>query len=166
MFTLNHSDISLRYNNSDDRKTHTRAKQWLQSQINLRGDINKRGKSDLYVFNTTQYEGDQYLFIQDNAPPHRAKTTQSFFQTNNIKLIDFPPNQPDFNRIELIWSKMKRIFKILAFENDIQTKEQGITLINNIQNNYIKEQDKASCINNLKCNYAASIENNGGVLIT
>ncbi|KAL4494413.1 hypothetical protein ABPG72_019823 [Tetrahymena utriculariae] len=52
--------------------------------------------------------GEWYL-LQDNAPSHRSKHTQSFLKENNIATLQHPPNSPDLNPIELVWSILKRL---------------------------------------------------------
>ena len=40
------------------------------------------------------------IFIQDNAPIHKAHTVQAWFRNIAIKLVDWPPYSPDLNPIE------------------------------------------------------------------
>ena len=55
----------------------------------------------------TCYPGG-WVFQQDNAPPHTARSTKAFFAQKNIVVLqNWPPHSPDLNVIENIWAYMK-----------------------------------------------------------
>lgn len=47
------------------------------------------------------------IVVMDNLSAHKSKTTQNLFQEAGIELHYQPPYSPDFNPIELMWSKVK-----------------------------------------------------------
>ena len=47
-------------------------------------------------------------FMQDGASVHTAKIVKEWFKTHNIKVLDWPPQSPDFNPIENLWAFMKK----------------------------------------------------------
>lgn len=46
----------------------------------------------------------QWIFQQDNAPAHTARTSRQFLEEENITLLEWPPNSPDLSPIENLWA--------------------------------------------------------------
>lgn len=50
----------------------------------------------------------KYILLEDNDPKHMSKLAKSYRKKKKIARIDFPPNSPDLNPIENVWSIMKK----------------------------------------------------------
>jgi transposase len=48
------------------------------------------------------------VFMQDNAPCHKAHSSMQFLANNNIRVLEWPPCSPDLNQTEKLWSLLKR----------------------------------------------------------
>ena len=48
------------------------------------------------------------IFMQDNAPIHKAGKVKKWFADQGIPLLDWPPYSPDLNPIEHCWVHMKQ----------------------------------------------------------
>ncbi|GFV29495.1 uncharacterized protein TNCV_2728761 [Trichonephila clavipes] len=52
--------------------------------------------------------GKPYIFMQDRALCHTARSIKAFLAEQNIPLLDWPGNSPDMNPIENVWELMER----------------------------------------------------------
>lgn len=62
----------------------------------------------------------RYLFQQDNARPHSAALTQQFLDEQHVRCIDWPPNSPDLNPIEHVWSHVAARVRSRGVARDAQ----------------------------------------------
>jgi hypothetical protein len=53
---------------------------------------------------------DTYLFMQDNAPCHKAREILDFLEENQVPIMVWPPQSPDLNPIENRWTAFKYAF--------------------------------------------------------
>jgi hypothetical protein len=51
--------------------------------------------------------GNRWVWQQDGAPAHRAKSTQSFLARQPFSIMVWPPHSPDLSWIESIWAWME-----------------------------------------------------------
>ena len=70
---------------------------------------------------------DNYIFQQDNAPPHSAKSTIEWAKESNITILEWPPCSPDCNPIENLWSIVSQaVYKDGRQYSSIQELEVSI----------------------------------------
>jgi len=51
---------------------------------------------------------DQWVFQQDNAPCHKAKSVTAWFKANQVNVLSWPARSPDLKPIENVWSWIDR----------------------------------------------------------
>ncbi len=54
------------------------------------------------------FKDADFIFQQDLAPAHTAKSTKSWLNDHGVDVLDWPANSPDLNPIKNLWSIVKR----------------------------------------------------------
>lgn len=63
------------------------------------------------VLAPTLHDGD--IVVMDNMKTHHSKAVRSVIDKLHINVVYLPPYSPDFNPIEMMWSKIKSILRKL-----------------------------------------------------
>ena len=74
------------------------------------------------------YGDAEFIFQQDLAPAHTARSTKTWFDAHGITVLDWPANSPDLNPIENLWGIIKRKMR----DTRPKTKDQLITSVKGI----------------------------------
>ena len=86
------------------------------------------------------FEGKEYLFINDNAPVHRAHTVDNYKDQSEVTSMKWLAQSPDLNIIQNIWLYMKRELQKsainIATKNDLLREIQSVWW--NIELDYIR----------------------------
>ena len=62
-----------------------------------------------YLFpNASNLTHGNFILMQDNAPPHRSRSTSNWLTVNRVEKFDWPPYSPDLNPIENLWGWLVR----------------------------------------------------------
>ncbi len=54
------------------------------------------------------FKDADFIFQQDLAPAHTAKSTKSWLNDHSVGVLDWPANSPDLSPIENLWGITKR----------------------------------------------------------
>ncbi len=54
------------------------------------------------------FKDADFIFQQDLAPAHTAKSTNSWLNDHGVSVLDWPANSPDLNPIDNLWGIVKR----------------------------------------------------------
>ena len=86
------------------------------------------------------FEGKEYLVINDNAPVHRAHTVDNYKDQSEVTSMKWLAQSPDLNIIQNIWLYMKRELQKsainIATKNDLLREIQSVWW--NIELDYIR----------------------------
>jgi hypothetical protein len=106
------------------------------------------------------FPNNDFVFMHDSAPCHKAKSITKYLQDQNIKVLDWPGNSPDMNPIENVWRALK---KEISKEKVITNKQELIEkIIKAWHNTPSLEEITRKCILSMPRRLEAVISAKGG----
>lgn len=86
-------------------------------------------------------DGEEFMFMHDSAPCHKARSVTKFLADHSIPVLPWPGNSPDMNPVENLWEITKEM---------ITTKVRLIEkLINVWHHNPIIKESAKKCIESM-----------------
>ena len=80
-----------------------------------------------FVVPFAENAGPNFIFMDDNARPHRARVVTQYLADHGIERMDWPSKSPDLNPIEHAWDMMARSIEELEVQpNGLQ--QLGVAL--------------------------------------
>lgn len=78
------------------------------------------------------YYGDNWRLQQDNATPHKAKSTMEWLARNVPAVLEWPPNSADLSPIENVWPILKNIVEKNSSTNFADFRDDVVAAWDNI----------------------------------
>lgn len=78
-----------------------------------------------------------YVFQQDNATSHSAQRTRNWLNNNGVIPMNWPPNSPDLNPIENIWSFLKQQVDQREIHGFQQLNDVATDIFNSLPQDFI-----------------------------
>lgn len=75
---------------------------------NLNGQMYAENIIRAIIYPLRDEMGEHFIFMDDNARPHRTQRVQQVLNEGNIERLDWPANSPDMNPIEHVWDYVQR----------------------------------------------------------
>lgn len=156
--------------------SHTKQHRAFQKKLFVWGCIDVNGPGPIVVFRGSMdsskyckileehvfpFAWSMQWFQQDNAPPHKAKSTLDRFQEAGVRLLEWPPYSPDANCIENIWALLKQKVKEQRATNMAELEQAILHVWQNDQS--IKGACKA-VVNSMPKRILALLKSRGGFI--
>ena len=106
------------------------------TQYNYRGMLQEGLPS---MTSGMQRDASSVIFQHDNDPKHTAKSVCAWLETQPFKVLSWPANSPDLNRMEHVWSQPKKLNRYEAPPDSMNTlNERTLREFDNIDLQFVK----------------------------
>ncbi|GFX68202.1 transposable element Tcb2 transposase [Trichonephila clavipes] len=96
-----------------DKSRFSQSSDSHQTSISLTAQRYREEVLDPYVHLFRGAFSTDFIFMDDNAPCHRAVLIDAFLETENIQRMSWPVNSPDLNPMEHVWDILGRQIEAL-----------------------------------------------------
>lgn len=138
---------------------HNRRTPLIPIRQNITGDLYVENIIIPIVYPLRNEIGENFIFQDDNARPHRTRRVQVALDEGNIERMIWPANSPDMNPVEQMWDYVKRA--ILKRNNPPQTTRDLILAAQEEWNN-ITQETINNLINSMNRRVTALLHSRGG----
>ena len=104
-------------------------------------------------------ESPDLIFMQDNSPVHTSRLSSQFLRDQNIETLSWPPQSPDLNPIENLWSILKR--KRTNKFGLARTKDELIDQVQQIWSDF-QTETRVNLSHSIKKRLPEVLKNKGG----
>ena len=122
-------------------------------------EILQRG---LLPFMTKHFPDENMRFQQDNDPKHTSRVARAFFEANQVNWWRTPPESPDLNPQERVWSHLKQFLSSVVKPHN---KTELIDGIKRFWNEKLTRQQCQRYINHIHKVIPKVIEKNGEAVV-
>ena len=103
------------------------------------------------------FSDNQWIFQDDNAPCHRAKKVQKWYESHQVERMEWPAQSPDLNPIENLWYRISCIIS----KNKPKTKRELIEQVIAAWLRVISPEELTKLVDSLPRRCKMVIENKG-----
>lgn len=103
--------------------------------------------------------GEDFVFMDDNARPHRSQAVNQYLETQGIRRLEWPAMSPDMNPIEHVWDMLSRA--IHSRRNPPRTRQELVVAARE-EWEILPQEAIDNLVNSIRARMQACIDAHGG----